>query len=279
MVSKKKVKEVAEIKELIDKYPVVGLIDLFKMPSRQLQTIRKAVRKDALIKMCKKSVLSLALKNVTGKKNIQKLNELGPKEPTLILSNIDAFKLFRSLKKNKSPGYAKPNDIATYDITVPAGPTSIMAGPAIGEFKRVNITSMVKEGKIHIREDTVVVKKDEVISAQLANLLKKLDIQPIEIGINVLAVWEGGIIYEKDVLDVDEDALIQKMKEAHDYALNLSVKACCPNKESIKILIMKGYQHGKTLGIKAEILDKGIAEDLMRKANIEAQVLKTRLNI
>jgi len=279
MVSKKKVKEVAEIKELIDKYPVVGLIDLFKMPSRQLQSIRKAVRKDALIKMCKKSVLSLALKNVTGKKNIQKLNELGPKEPTLILSNIDAFKLFRSLKKSKSPGYAKPNDIATYDITVPAGPTSIMAGPAIGEFKRVNITSMVKEGKIHIREDTVVVKKDEVISAQLANLLKKLDIQPIEIGINVLAVWEGGIIYEKDVLDVDEDALIQKMKEAHDYALNLSVKACCPNKESIKILIMKGYQHGKTLGIKAEILDKGIAEDLMRKANIEAQVLKTRLNI
>ena len=72
MVSEKKKQEVVEIKELIEKYPVVGLIDLFKMPSRQLQFIRKSMRNDALIKMCKKSVLLLALKNVTKKKNIQK---------------------------------------------------------------------------------------------------------------------------------------------------------------------------------------------------------------
>jgi len=158
MVSEKKKQEVVEIKELIEKYPVVGLIDLFKMPSRQLQAIRKSMRKGALIKMCKKSVLSLALKNVTGKKDIQKLGELDVKEPTLILSNIDAFKLFKTLKKSKSPGYAKPNDNATDEITVPAGPTSLMAGPAIGEFQRAKIPAMVKEGKIHVRQDIVVAK-------------------------------------------------------------------------------------------------------------------------
>ena len=57
MVSNKKKQEVVRMKELIEKYPNIGLIDLFKMPSRQLQSIRKNMRKDVLIKMCKKSVL------------------------------------------------------------------------------------------------------------------------------------------------------------------------------------------------------------------------------
>jgi len=279
MVSEKKKQEVVEIKELIEKYSVVGLIDLFKMPSRQLQSIRKSMRKDVLIKMCKKNVLLLGLKNVVGKKNIHKLGELDVKEPALILSNIDAFKLFKTLKKSKSPGYAKTNDIATHDIIVLAGPTSILAGPAIGEFQRNKIPAMVKEGKIHVREDAVVAKKNDIISAQLANLLKKLGIQPIEIGINVLTVWEGGVIYGKEILDIDEEVYIQDLNKAHNYALNLAINIHYPNKESIKILIMKGYQNGRNLGVNAGILDEGVVEDLVKKANIEAQTLKTRLNI
>ena len=64
MVSEKKKQEVVKIRKLIEEYPVVGMVDLFKMPSRQLQSIRRGMRKDVLIKMCKKSVLTLALKNV-----------------------------------------------------------------------------------------------------------------------------------------------------------------------------------------------------------------------
>jgi large subunit ribosomal protein L10 len=279
MVSERKKQELAEIKELIEKYPVVGLIDLFKMPSRQLQSVKKAVRKNALIKMCKKNVLLLALKNVTGKENIQKLSEIDVKEPTLIFSNLDSFKLFKILSKNKSPRYAKPGDVVMNDIMVPAGPTSMLAGPAIGEFQRAKIPAMVKEGKIHVREDTVVVKKNDAISAQLANILKKLDIQPIEIGINVLALWENGTLYCKEILDVNEEAYIQNIREGYIQALNLSVNIGYLNKESIKILLLKGYQQAKGLGINAEIFDKGIIENLINKASAEAQVLKTKLNI
>jgi len=264
---------------LIEKYPVVGLIDLFKMPSRQLQAVRKAVRNNALIKMCKKNVLLLALKNVTGKENIQKLSEIDVKEPTLFFSNLDSFKLFKILSKNKSPRYAKPGDVVMNDIMVPAGPTSMLAGPAIGEFQRAKIPAMVKEGKIHVREDTVVVKKNDAISAQLANILKKLDIQPIEIGINVLALWEDETLYCKEILDVNEEAYIQNIREGYIQALNLSVNIGYLNKESIKILLLKGYQQAKSLGINAEIFDKGVIENLINKASAEAQVLKTKLNI
>jgi large subunit ribosomal protein L10 len=279
MVSEEKKREVARIRELIEKYPVIGILDFFKMPSRQLQSIRKSLRGTATIKMCKKRLMERALKEVKGKKDIEKLNEFPVKEPALIFTEINPFKLFKILKKNKSLRYAKAKDIAPDDIIVPAGPTSLPAGPAIGELQRIKIPAMVKEGKIHVREDTVVVKKGEEISSQIANVLKKLDIQPIEIGINLLGVWENGIVYGKDILDVDEEAYKQMIKEAHVSSLNLCVNVCYPNKESIKILIVKAYQHGKNLGLNAAILDEGVVEDLIAKAVTQASALEERLKI
>ena len=279
MVSERKKQEVNEIRELIEKYPVIGILDLFKMPSRQLQFIRKSLRGNVLMKMSKKRLIKLVLKDVKGKKDIEKLDKLTPKEPALIFTEMNAFEIFKVLKKNKSLRYAKENDIAPDDIVVHAGPTSLMAGPAIGELQRVKIPAMVKEGKIHVREDTIVVKKGEIISSQLANVLKKLDVQPMEVAVNLLVVWENGVVYEKEILDVDEELYAQNIREAHTYALNLCVNVCYPNKESIKILLRKAYQNGKNLGIKAKFLDRGVVKELMGKANSQAQMLKGMLKI
>jgi len=279
MVSERKKQEVNRIRELIEKYPVIGILDLFKMPSRQLQFIRKSLRENVLIEMYKKRLIKLALKDMRSKKDIEKIDEFTAKEPALIFTDMNAFKLFKMLKKNKSLRYAKENDVAPDDIIIHAGPTSLMAGPAIGELQRVKIPSMVKEGKIHVREDTVVVKKGELISSQLANVLKKLDIQPMEVSINLLGVWENGFVYKKEILDIDEKLYIQNIKGAYKYALNLCVNICYPNKESIKILLRKAYQYGKNLGINAKILDKGVVEDLVGKANSQAQILKGMLKI
>jgi len=279
MVSERKKSEVKEIKELIEKYSVIGILDLFKMPSRQLQSIRKSLRDKAFIKMSKKRVISLAIKDIKDKKNLEGLNELEPNEPAIIFTNMDPFKLFKNLKTSKSPTYAKTNDIAQHDIVVNEGPTSLMAGPAIGELQRVKLPVVVKEGKIHVRENTVVVKKGEKISEVLANVLKKLDIQPMEISINLLGVWENGIIYRQEVLDIDEEEYLQNLKKTYLNALNLSVNVRYFNKESIKILLQKAYQEGKSLGINANILDVGIVEDLVKKTNIQASNLKMMLKI
>lgn len=279
MVSERKKQEVNRIRELIKKYSVIGILDLFKMPSRQLQFIKKNLRGKVLIKMCKKRLTKLALKDVKSKKDVEKLDKFTPKEPALIFTEMNAFEVFKTLKKNKSLRYAKGNDIAPHDIVVRAGPTSLMAGPAIGELQRVKIPAMIKEGKIHVRQDTVVVKKGEIISSQLANVLKKLGVQPMEVGINLLGVWENGVVYEKKILDVDEELYAQNIKEAHTYALNLCVNVCYPNEESIKILLRKAYQHGKNLGINAKFLDRGVVEDLVGKANSQALMLKEMLKI
>jgi len=274
MVSKKKLTEVEEIKKMIEKYPVVGMLDLFKMPSAQLQSIRRLLRGKAVIKMYKKRLISRAFDE-----KLKKLEEFAPNEPTLIFTGMNPFKLFSLLKKNKSKTYAKANDIAQDDILINAGPTNLPAGPAIGELQRAKIPAMIKEGKIHVREDTVVVKRGEVISSTLANILKKLDIKPMLIGINVLGIWENGTIFGKDVLDVDEEEYLQNIRNAYFNALNLSVNICYVNKESVKLLIQKAYQECKNLGINANIFDKDIVDDLIRKAGVQACSLKEVLKI
>jgi large subunit ribosomal protein L10 len=279
MVSERKKQELAQLKETVENYPIIGIIDLFKMPSKQLQYIRKNLRREVLIKMSKKGLINLALKDIKNKKNIEKLNELKINEPGLILTQINPFKLSRILKENKSLTYAKENDIAPDNIIIRAGATNLLAGPAIGELQRLKIPSMIKEGKIHVREDTTVVKKGEVISSQLAGLLKKLDIQPILIGINLLAVWEDGVVYGKEVLDVDEKLYAKKISYAYVSALNLAVNVGYPTKDSIKILIQKAFLEAKNLGVNAGVFDKDIINDLVMKANIKAHALKERLKI
>jgi len=279
MVSKEKITQVEEIKKMSEKYQVIGMIDLFKMPSPQLQSIRKLLRSKAVIKMYKKRLIKRAFDQIKSKVNLKKLEELAPEQPTLIFTEMNPFKLFSLLKKNKSNTYAKANDIAQDDIIIHAGSTNIPTGPAIGELQRVKIPVMVKEGKIHVREDTVVAKSGEVISASLANILKKLDIKPMLVGMRVLGVWENGIVFGKDILDVDEKEYLQKIRNAYFDSLNLSVNVCYFNKESIKFLIQRGFKDSKNLGLNAKILDKNIIDDLVRKAELQAHNLKDILKV
>lgn len=279
MVKEEKKQQVEEIKELFKKYPVIGILDLYKMPSRQLQKIKKNLRGESVIKMWKKSLIKLAINEIKDKKNITKIFEFDIKEPALIFTNSNPFKIYKTLKKSKSQGYAKTNDIAPDDILIRAGPTNLMAGPAIGELQRVKIPAMIKEGKIHVRQDATIVKKGDLITEQVANVLKKLDIQPMEITINLLGVWENGIVFDKNVLDIDEAKFLQDLTNAHSYALNLCVNICYFNKESIKPLLKKAYNEGMNLGINSNVLDKGIVKELIKKANTQGQVLGAKLNI
>jgi len=49
-----------------------------------------------------------------------------------------------------------------------------------------------------------------------------------------------------------------------------------PTKQSIKIMIGKAFREAKTLGVECNILDKGVIEDILKKAEIHAQNLKLK---
>ena len=86
----------------------------------------------------------------------------------------------------------------------------------------VGIKAGVEGGKVAVKEDTVVVKKDEQINPKVAENLTRLGIEPMEVGLDLMAAYEDGLIYTKDILTIDEGEYINRLNEAAKNAFNLA---------------------------------------------------------
>ena len=253
-VSKYKKTVVGNFAKLLKEYPIVGAINLENMPAPQLQQMRQQLRKDVVILMNKRRLLKIAIEDSKAhKKGIELLIPHLKGMPALMITKENPFKLYRAIKKNKSPAPAKAGQIAPRDIVVPAGPTPFVPGPIIGELGAVGIRTEVKAGKIAVKEDAIVVREGKVISEKLAAMLTRLGIEPMEIGLDITAVYEDGVIYDKKVLDVDETAFMNSIVQAATWAINLAVEAGYYNKETIQIMISKAALESKAVAAEGNI--------------------------
>ena len=278
MVSEKKRKAAKEVKELVHKHKVIGILDMHKLPAKQLFELRKRLKSHAKIMVVKKRVISLALKesNLDG---IARLSERMQWEPGLLFTNENPFKLAAMLEESKSVAAAKPGDIAPHDIEIKAGPTSLPVGPAIGELQRLKIPSGVEGDKIVVRKDTVIVKGGEVIQKPIAEILTKLGIEPMEIGLNLLAVWENGTIYGKDILSIPPGKYIDDLKQAHSRAFNLAFRINHYTKQNIPLFLSKAYSEALKVADSAGIVTPETIPGLFAKAKAQHDVLEERIEI
>ncbi|HDH91472.1 MAG TPA: 50S ribosomal protein L10 [Candidatus Aenigmarchaeota archaeon] len=244
MVSERKIKASEELKELLEKYRVIGIVDIFKLPTREFQLIKKKLS-DLYFKVVKKSTLIHALKKV-GREEMKEIEKYLPQQICLVFGDGDAFKIYSQIRRIKVFRYAKPGDVAEDDIIVFAGPTKLKPGPVISEFAKAKIPAGVEKGVIAVKKDTLVTKKGEKVSEAIAAILRKLDVKPISVSLNVVAIYEDGRIYPKETLELVE-IYPEKLKEAYQNALTLSINICFPTKENIKYLLIKAYQHAKAL--------------------------------
>jgi large subunit ribosomal protein L10 len=244
-----KIKAVEDLSELIRKYPVVGIVNLYKTPASALQKIKKELKGKALIKVSKKSILTFAL----DKANKANLKEFLTDYPGLILTDINPFKLYFFLQKKKTPAAAKPGDITSKDIEVKAGPTGLPPGPAISSLTKVGLPAKVEAGKIAIMRDKVVLKAGEKVSLDLASALQLLKMEPMEIGLNIAVIEENGIVYKREQLFVDEEKLNKDIQLAIQNAFNLSINAEIPTKETITFIVSKAYLNAKQLATETKL--------------------------
>ena len=265
---------------LINEYPIIGVVNMENLPAPQLQSMRAQLRGKFLITMTKRRLIKLAIEQTkSGKKGIEKLESCLGGMPALIFTRENPFKLSKTLQKSKSPAPAKAGQTAPRDIMVNKGATSFAPGPIIGELAVAGIKAGVEGGKVAIKEDTIIVKSGEKIKPKVAEILTRLGIQPMEVGLDLVAVLENGIIYGRDVLSVDESEYIRRLSNASRWAFNLAVYSSYPTKETIKTLIGKAHNDAKAIGIERNIFDKGIIESLLAKAQSQMSSLKTTANI
>ncbi len=272
MFRKEKESTVEELTKLVNEYPVVGIVDINKLPAAPLQRIKNGLREKALIRVSKRSLIKMAFEKSS--KDLKKLLDIDVIQPALILTKENPFKIVNHLNKNKSPAPAKAGDIAQDDIVVSAGVTDFPPGPAISSFKKVGLKTGVEAGKIKVLADKVICKKGEKITPDMAQIFSMLKMKPMKIGLNVAAMWEDGVVYEKSVLEIDESEYLDKLKLGFTHALNLSIEIGYPTKENIEILIVKAFLNAKELAIEAALPEKDVIEDILARASSEAKILK-----
>jgi len=273
MIKDWKKKKVEELSKMIDDYSVVGIINMQKMPAAQLQAIRKELKEKAKIVMSKKSLMKRALEK-SKKKDIKKLEDYMKEQPTFIFTEMNPFELFRYIKENKTSAPAKAGDVAPKDIVVNKGNTGFPAGPAIGQLSEVGIISKVQDGKIHIIKDVVVAKEGQIITSSVVNVLNMLGIEPMEIGLNLLAAYQDSIIFDKKVLDINEGEFIGKLNLCIISAVNLSLNSYYLTETTAPFAIQKAFLEAKSLALEAGIYTEEVMDELLAKAQREAMNLK-----
>jgi len=279
-VSKKKKDIAKNIQKLILDYPIIAAVDMENLPAPQLQQMRAQLRGKIDLAMTKRRIIKHAIEGIKDKKKgIEQLEQHLKGMPALIFTKENPFSLFKELKKSKTSAPAKAGQTAPFDIIVPKGPTSFMPGPVIGELAELGIKSGVEGGKVAIKEDSVAVKEGDKISQKAAEILTRLGIEPMEVGLNVTAVYENGDIFTRDVLDIDEDKFKADLEKAVSGAFNLAMNIEYPTKDTINPLIGKAFNDAKALGLSQEIIDEGIIEALLSKAEGSALSLKSTANI
>jgi len=276
-VSEAKLKAVQDIKALIEHYPVITILNLENLPARSLQKMKMKLRKDIEIKVAKKSIIEHALKLST-KPNIGKLADHLEGSPALLLSKENPFRIYKILKQNKSAAAIKAGQITPKDLILPAGPTPFAPGPIIGELGMLRIKAGIEAGKVVIKEDAHVAMKGDVVNDKLASLLQRLGIEPMEIGLNLVAAYENGNILMGDVLDIDETVFMAKLHTAAAEAMNLAVDIAYPSKDTITLLIQKSYNESKAIALDRNILADAVIGEILAKADAQAAAMSDIVN-
>ena len=271
---------VKKVEELLKSSPVIGIVNMHALPTAQLQRMREKLRGTVDLFLTKKRLIRFALENVkTEKKGLEGLEEYLNGIPALLLSKDNPFKVFAILQKNKSKAAAKAGQTAPNDIKIPAGMTQFTPGPIISELGAFGLKTKVAGGKIEILEDTIVVKEGEEISQEMVGLLAKMSIEPMEIGLDLVAVYEKGQIYTKDVLAIDEEEYFNNFTQAQRGAFNLAVEAGIMTVETTELIIQKAAHEVKTLALEANILTDETKEEILAKAEAQGQAVGKDLNL
>ncbi len=272
MVNEKKTGTVKEMLKDVEKYPVVGIVNLYKLPARDLMNIKQKLKGKARVHMVKKTLMNIILEK-SKKENIKSLKENLDGQPGFLLSETNPFELAGIIQKSKSKTFAVAGDTAPYDIVVPAGPTSLPAGPAIGELQRAKIKAAIEGGKIIVKQDSLVAEKGSKLTAEQASILQKLGIQTAEIGLNLVSVWDTGLVYSKDILFTPPEKYVNDLQIGYVEGINLSVKLNYYTQSNINIFLSKSHSEAHTLAIKVGYLTKDTIKPILAKAHAEAETL------
>ena len=268
--------EVDELVEFVDSYDAVGVVDLTGIPSRQLQDMRRELHGQASLRMSRNTLTVRALEEVGD--SVADLAEEMTGHVGLIGTNDNPFGLYKQLEASKTSAPIGAGEVAPNEVVIPEGDTGVDPGPFVGELQQVGADARIQEGSIQVLSDSVVAEPGDEVSADLANVLGELGIEPKEVGLDLRAVVADGVVFEPEDLAIDVDEYRADVEAAAAGARNLSINAAIPTARTAGALLGKAAGEAKSLGLFAAVEDEDLMPDLVAKADAQVRALAAEID-
>ncbi len=266
-----KVKEVSELKEKIAKSRVVGVVGFREIPASNLQQMRGDLREKVEIRTVRNTIAKRALE--ASDPQIRDLANFIEDQTALIFSDENPFKLSSLLEKGRRPMPIKAGARAPKDIVVEAGETSFSPGPMVGKLQAAGIPAAIKGGKVVISQQITLAKEGEVVSAKTAEILKTMEIFPRNVGLELRAAYEGGLVFKSKDLSIDVESQINQLCVASAKAFGLAVEIGYATPQTVGPMLARAQTRARALVAEAGIPVPGMMEFVLAKAIANAKAI------
>jgi len=248
-ISEEKLQYAKKLNNLFDKYHKVVFVNADNVQSQQLHNIRRGLRTKAELLMGKntmqKKIISLRAENGTAQdKAIHKTfvedrvlrNNCG-----LMFTNEDLSVVNAVIEQFKVQAPARVGSISPIDIVIPAGNTG-MEPTATSFFQALNIPTKISKGTVEIVSDKKVLSQGDKVDTSVAMLLQKLKINPFYYQLEIVAVWDRGVLFSPEDLQTTDEDLESAVIAGINNVTALSLGAGIPTAVSFPHLLIDAFK-------------------------------------
>src|SRR3989442_6007306 len=242
-----------------------------------MQAMRKKLYGRAKLMVSKNNLLRIALKEAaSAKQGLDGLADVIGDETAVVTAQITPFRLFKEMEATKTKAPARGGERAPEDIWVYEGDTPFKPGPIVGELQKAGVPAAIERGKVVIKKDKLLVPTGQRIPRDVAQVLARLEIFPLTVGLDLRGAYEGGMVFRRDVLAVDDAKVRADLSLAGNQALHLAIFAGYATKGTIRPLLSTAFRRALALSVESGFPTKEGLKFLLAKAQAQALALAAR---
>lgn len=234
-VSAGKRKYAQRLRSLIEDHSSCFVVGVDNVGSKQLQQIRISLRGQAEVIMGKNTTIRKVIRDFLAENPdhpFEVVMEQVAGNIGFVFTNGDLSTIHDTLMSNRVPAPARVGAIAPVDVYVEPGPTGCDPGQT-SWFQALNIPTKINRGQIEMISRVHLVLAGTKVGNSEAALLDRLNLKPFTYGMETVAVYDNGMVFDPAVLNISDDDVLAKIRTGASYVAALGMEIGYPTKASL----------------------------------------------
>jgi len=259
-----------KLRELIETYPSVFIVNIDNVGSQQLHQSRIALRGKGVVLMGKNTMVRRALRSILADfPQLEKLMPFVRGNIGFVFTTGDLKEVREIILANKVAAPARAGALAPVDVFVPPGNTGMEPGKT-SFFQALSIPTKIARGTIEITNEVQVVTKGSRVGTSEATLLNMLNISPFTYGMTIVQIYSDGNAFPSDVLDIDEKVLVEQFLSGVKAIACISLATGFPTIASVTHSLVNSYKNLLAVSLATEYEFEGSTKIKEYLANPDA---------